>query len=269
MLSLSIVTINLNNRLGLERTIQSIISQTNRNFEFIVIDGASSDGSIELIERYSDNIDIKVVENDFGIYNAMNKGIRLASNEYLLFLNSADTLVSENTIDEVFNWLDGTDIVVGLTEYEGENERKKLTKLPATVCDLNYLIKASLPHQSTFIRRELLSNGYDESLKIVSDWKFFVEAICINKCSIKAINLVVAKFDMTGISTNSDNYKQLDSEKKQVLWELFRYDFSDWRKDHGRILTADYYEKLTVMKVYFLFKSVLRKLGLLVKKIAI
>jgi glycosyltransferase involved in cell wall biosynthesis len=252
---LSIITINLNNKTGLERTIQSVIKQTNRNFEFIVIDGESTDGSVELIEKYANYIDIKLVEKDTGIFNAMNKGIKLASNEYLLFLNSADTLINDGVINESLKWLDGTDIVVGLTEYQYKDGKNTKTKLPETICDLNFLIKASLPHQSTFIRKELLMDGYDESLRLSADWKFFVEAICIKRCTLKAIDICLTKFDMNGISTNEANYDLIDAEKGKVLWELFRYNYNGWKIDKARILTADYYEKKLIIKLLYFYKK--------------
>ena len=101
-MKLSIITINLNNASGLEKTIQSVINQTYKDFEFIVIDGASTDGSVEVIKKYSSGINYWVSESDTGIYNAMNKGIRKAQGEYCLFLNSADYLFSPNLISAVY-----------------------------------------------------------------------------------------------------------------------------------------------------------------------
>src|SRR5690349_12935935 len=98
---LSIITVNLNNRAGLEKTILSVKRQTNRDFEYIVVDGASTDGSAELIKLHGDVISKSLSEKDAGIYDAMNKGIQMASGDYLQFLNSGDTLFQPATISEV------------------------------------------------------------------------------------------------------------------------------------------------------------------------
>jgi len=100
--TLSIITINKNNAAGLEKTIESVIGQTSNDFEYIVIDGASSDGSVEVIQKYADKINYLVSEPDTGVYNAMNKGIRKAQGTYCLFLNSGDWLVSPETLDNFF-----------------------------------------------------------------------------------------------------------------------------------------------------------------------
>jgi glycosyltransferase involved in cell wall biosynthesis len=259
---LSIVTINLNNRPGLYRTIESVVSQSLADsFEYVVIDGQSNDGSVDLIRSYGSKINKVLIEKDSGIYNAMNKGIKLSCGDYILFLNSADILVEQNVISKILPHLDGPDLVVGQTKY-GKKHKLEFTfsHTKGEVYNLNYLIKASLPHQSTFIRRELLLDGYDETLSICADWKFFLEAICIKKCSVKAISDIVTQFDATGISSDPRNYERIDEEKTEVLWDLFRYDFKEWRIDDTRKQTADYYESLAVMKLYFKLNSLLRKL---------
>ena len=100
-MKLSIITVNLNNRDGLQKTIDSVVSQTFKDYEWIVIDGGSTDGSKELIEQYADHFTDWVSEPDKGIYNAMNKGIGMASGEYIQFLNSGDSLVSGHVVDQM------------------------------------------------------------------------------------------------------------------------------------------------------------------------
>src|ERR1700753_3296637 len=99
-MKLSIITINLNNKTGLERTIQSVLEQSSRDFEFIVIDGLSTDSSVELLQTHAQQLNY-ISEKDKGIYDAMNKGIEKASGEFLLFLNSGDYLFEKNTIEKV------------------------------------------------------------------------------------------------------------------------------------------------------------------------
>lgn len=173
-MKLSIITINYNNKHGLQKTINSVISQIYKEFEWIIIDGGSTDGSKELIEQYTDYITYWVCEPDKGIYNAMNKGIEVAKGEYLLFLNSGDYLVSVYTLEHVLCKSFQADIVYGNLLYD----KKKVERAPGFHNDYIAcidLIKGTLFHPSTFIKRELFEKYgyYDETLKIVADWKFF------------------------------------------------------------------------------------------------
>ena len=106
MNKISIITVNYNDREGLKKTIESVINQTWQDFEFIIIDGGSTDGSREVIEQYKDKIDYWISEPDKGIYNAMNKGIKAASGEFLLFLNSGDRLIDKNITEKVISKLE-------------------------------------------------------------------------------------------------------------------------------------------------------------------
>ena len=112
-IKLSIITINLNNVNGLKRTIDSVVEQTNKNFEFIVIDGKSTDGSVELIKENEKEFSYFVSENDLGIYNAMNKGILNSNGEYLLFLNSGDWLNNNNVVENLLPLLKTFDVISG------------------------------------------------------------------------------------------------------------------------------------------------------------
>ena len=109
----SIITVNYNNKEGLRKTIESVIHQTFNDYEYIIIDGGSTDGSVDIIKEYNDKISYWISEKDKGIYNAMNKGIRVSTGDYLLFLNSGDHLSENNVLEKVFPYLDGTDFVYG------------------------------------------------------------------------------------------------------------------------------------------------------------
>ena len=210
---IDIITINKNNKKGLEETINSVVNQTLFDkVNFIIIDGNSSDGSKEIVEKYSNQLFHYVSEDDGGIYNAMNKGIRASVSPYLLFLNSGDHLIENNVLEKVFPYLDGTDIVYG-NEWK-VNERWKGTyeaKYPDKL-DESFFRRTSLPHQSTFIRRELLKNGYDESFKIISDWKFFIEAFRNGK-TFKHMPFIVSVYDCSGFSYQ--NLNLMEHEKNE------------------------------------------------------
>ena len=125
MPKLSVITINFNNAIGLEKTIKSVIEQKFTDFEFVIIDGDSSDGSKEIIKKYSNKISYWVSEKDKGIYNAQNKGIERAIGEYCLFLNSGDYLVDTTVFQTVFSEKRTQDIIYGdmITVYELERKR--------------------------------------------------------------------------------------------------------------------------------------------------
>ena len=112
-MKLSVITINFNNRDGLRKTIESVVNQTFKDFEYIIIDGGSTDGSVDVIKEYADRIDYWVSEPDKGIYNAMNKGIDVAKGEYCIFMNSGDCFYVNDVYENVFRELDGVDIIIG------------------------------------------------------------------------------------------------------------------------------------------------------------
>ena len=214
----SIITINFNNCDGLRRTIESVVNQTNADYEYIVIDGGSTDGSVDVIQKYSDRISYWVSEKDDGIYNAMNKGVRHAHGDYCLFLNSGDSFYDKHVLNE--NLLSGSkcDIVVG--RLVSDSDGRELFSPPSYDISMYYFYTSTLPHQASFIKTKLLKQyPYDESLKIVSDWKFFVETIIFHHCKVGFIDVPIAKFDMTGISTS--NASKTWDEKMEVLRQMF------------------------------------------------
>lgn len=219
-MKLSIITINYNNKAGIQKTIDSVISQTWKDFEWLVIDGGSSDGSKELIEQYQQHFSYWCSEPDNGIYNAMNKGIALAKGDYCLFLNSGDYLCSPEVLSLVFSYQRCEDIIYGNVITKGE---KKETVLKGFHSDLILgvdMVKSTICHQTAFIKKDLFDKCgyYDESITMVSDWKFFFVAILMHKCSVKYIDVNVAYYDLTGFSTNFP--KKLEEEKIKVLKDM-------------------------------------------------
>ena len=166
-MKISIITINYNNREGLSRTLASVAEQTCRDFEYIIIDGGSTDGSVEEIQHHAAIIDYWVSEPDGGIYNAMNKGIAKAQGDYCLFLNSSDMLYSPDIIAKVVPLLDGTDFCAGDICFLYEKPEVKVVPDEITAY---YMFHSILFHQSTFIRTALLkAEPYSENYRIVSD----------------------------------------------------------------------------------------------------
>lgn len=212
---LSIITINLNNKEGLCKTIESVISQTCKDFEWIIIDGGSTDGSKELIEKYSEHINFWISEPDKGIYNAMNKGIKNANGEYLLFLNSGDYLYNSEVLFNVIPFLKGKDFYLG-NEKCGNNiisyNNLNLETLFFT------LSESSLCHQSTFIKKNIFKKYgyYREDYSIVSDWIFYYTSIIMGKATLEKLNFLVAVFDTNGKSQQLQNINERNKFLKEI-----------------------------------------------------
>ncbi|GEL12394.1 Glycosyltransferase, GT2 family [Flavobacterium glycines] len=223
---LTIITINLNNLQGLKRTIEGVFSQTWQEFEYIVIDGGSKDGSAEFLKNQSENIDYWISEPDKGVYNAMNKGIQKAKGEYLLFLNSGDHFYSSDVLKENYNYFKDYDLVSFDLEMVDDNG-KRIMSSPYNL-KFSDLYKGTLPHPATFIKKELFKKIglYDEKLKIVSDWKFFIIALFKHNCSYLKIKKTLAVFYLDGISSTMD----FTSEREQVLEEHFNGFILDYKE---------------------------------------
>lgn len=215
MKKVSVITINYNNKAGLLKTVKSVISQSYPDFEYIIIDGGSTDGSLEVVREYSDKIDYWSSEPDEGIYNAMNKGIVKANGEYLIFMNSGDSFHSPDVLSRIFP-LYNEDIITG--EFIKGQLSYPWKHLRPTVTMLD-LFKGTFNHQSTFIKRSLFNqHPYDEQLRIVSDWKFFVEALVFRNCSFRNTDVIIAHYDDTGMSANQKDL--YFAEREHVLKEL-------------------------------------------------
>ena len=218
MPKLSIITINLNNADGLRRTIESVVNQVIKDVEYIVIDGASTDGSIDIIKEYEDKIYYWISEPDSGIYNAMNKGIRIAKGEYCQFLNSGDYLADEFVVEKMFKNLPDSSVIYGNLLKKTKNKVFYNKEIP--VNSLLTFYTGTLNHSSSYIKRSLFEKYgfYDESLKIVSDWKFFMIAIGLNNEKVEYKDIDVCYFKMGGISNTNHHLEK--RERAKVLREV-------------------------------------------------
>lgn len=223
MFNLSIVTINFNNLNGLKDTLDSLDSQSFKEFEHVVIDGGSTDGGRELIIQNQDRFHYWVSERDNGIYHAINKGIQKCSAEYILILNSGDVLAETTTLQEINAQLStGEDIIYG-DSYLVNDDRGRNEILAPDELSFQFFEYTNLVHQSVIIRRILYDTVglYDEKLKIVSDWKFYLDALIYQKASSKKINIYISRYDRTGVSSKSVDL--LLSEKNKLLKENYRF----------------------------------------------
>jgi len=233
---LSIITINLNNAEGLQNTIKSVVSQTFDDYEYIIVDGASSDSSIEIFHLFngSGKKDIKwISEPDSGVYQAMNKGIRMSKGEYLLFLNSGDFLVSDNVLNDIFSNDYSGDILCGSCNISERGKVVHVTNPPAVIT-FGTLYNVGLAHQATFIRRNLFDKFgfYDESFKYNADIEFWNRCIILGEVSTEKLNVVVSDYNLEGISSTqnrSDEYKkEINRIFQNSLFQKFTPDYDAW-----------------------------------------
>ena len=214
---ISIITVNYNNREGLEKTIHSVKSQSFQDFEYIVVDGASSDGSAELLKEHTDRINIGISERDSGVYNAMNKGIRVSSGDYLLFLNSGDFLVDNQVLENVLNYKLERDIVYGDMRIRWSENNLSLGKMPQTINSF-HLYKDTIWHPVTFIKRDLLiaCGLYNENYKLVADYDFFCKAMIQKNAASKYIPVCIAEYNTEGMSSREE-YKKIEKAERQKV----------------------------------------------------
>jgi len=215
----SIITVNFNNKDGLRQTIESVECLKYKDYEYIIIDGGSTDGSVDVIREHENAVSYWISEKDRGIYNAMNKGIRQAKGEYVNFMNSGDTFFDSDVLKKVEPFLNGSDIVVGKEFHQDpESGATATTFLPCRLSMATFVV-GFLPHQSGFIRRSLLQEmPYDEKLRIVSDWKFYMMQTVFKNCSIKLIDTIISRREQGGISNSAEELNK--QERRQVLTEL-------------------------------------------------
>lgn len=229
---ISIVTVVLNAVGGIDRCVASVLGQTYDNIEYLVIDGGSTDGTLDRLARYRDRIDYLVSEPDRGLYHAMNKGIRAATGDYVYFLNSDDVFCDDRVVADVAAAIvrnPSVDLVYGDVLMRSGTERVRKPQVP--VLTRESLCRQGFCHQALFARRETLARtgGFSEEYRIVADGDWLARALAAGATSLH-IDRDIADFSLEGLSGTS-NWR---AEKRRSLranftrWELFR-----WRKLPG------------------------------------
>ena len=244
---ITVITINLNNRLGLQKTIDSVFGQNYPSIEYIVIDGGSVDGSFEYLQSIKSKLAYCISEKDKGIYDAMNKGIIRARGEYLLFLNSGDCFYDTTSLSCLVNNICNEGIVYGKMGMYVNGSLQ--TKAYPYKLSLAYFRYDTIPHQSAIIKKDLFDKfGYYKThFKIVSDWAFFVDCIIKGKVKYKYVDQVISIFDLNGISSQpSSNQiirKEINQHLKQKYWFSYQYFKLNW--------AIKYYPKRILMEFGF------------------
>lgn len=217
---ISVITINYNNAKGLQKTIDSVINQTYKEFEFIVIDGSSTDNSKQIIEKKTNNISYWVSENDKGIYDAQNKGILKAKGDYYLFLNSGDVLSDKFILGKIVPFLSSNK-----SFYYGNllllKENKKEEHLAPKEIDLDFLLNSTFWHPCVFIKSELFKQFglYNTSFDICGDYEFFIRCLLKPNIATEYLNEFITVFDGDGISNDVSKIEQQNKER-ELAWKL-------------------------------------------------
>nr|WP_315199019.1 glycosyltransferase family 2 protein [uncultured Flavobacterium sp.] len=245
MSKLSIITINFNNAEGLQKTIESVKAQNYSDMEYIIIDGGSTDKSVEVIKENETIIDKWVSEKDKGIYNALNKGIEMATGDYLLFLNSGDQFYNSVVLINNEHHIHSQDIIAFDIHLYGLGH-DYIHSHPDEL-QFSFLFEETFAHQSVFIKRSLFDKIglYDETLKVVSDWKFFIYAIA-SGATYKCIHDVLSTFYFGGISSTAEGTFIRKAERENVLKNEFFLYYKDYKtlQEQKKILNSNRFKLL-------------------------
>lgn len=230
-MKISIVTICFNAKNIIEKTFLSILSQTFKNIEFIVVDGGSTDGTLEVIDKYRENISYFVSEPDDGIYDAMNKGIKAATGEFIIFLNANDVFYNEFVLEKVAKTLvenPEVKILFGDADYISEDQETSQIVSFEKINNIFSLLLNNICHQSIFYHKSLFENYayYSSVYEIYADWDFNLKCFVQNKISAIYLPIVISKFKLGGICSKPENKEACEKDKKILLYKYFsKYSF--------------------------------------------
>lgn len=211
--TLSVITIVYNNARDIERTILSVINQTYPHIEYIIVDGKSTDGTLDIIKKYDAKIAKMISEKDEGIYDAMNKGLLAATGDYVLFMNSGDEIYAQDTVEKIFSSSPNADIYYGETEMINdrlENLGRRRHQAPKQLNLQSFRYGMSVSHQAIYVKRSITA-PYDRKYELSSDIDWILQAVK-RASKIVNVNAYVAKYLTGGMSK---------AKHKQSLLERF------------------------------------------------
>ena len=225
---LSIVTINLNNLRGLRRTLDSVLSQDSDHYEWIIIDGGSSDGSTELIEQHKQYVHYWESKPDRGLYHAMNKGLEKTTGEYIIFLNSGDCFCDESIVSDFCVSRPSADVIYGNTIFvDRDNKEVGRSNSPEYLRLSHFWHKGGLVHQSTFFSKNCFKRyHYNEHNQIASDTELYMHLLYDGYSFIKW-DRFVARFEIGGKSSIYNDGREFNSIINRVLPPGVKADYDE------------------------------------------
>lgn len=250
---LSIITVNKNNIIGLQETLNSVLEQVESDFEYIIVDGNSTDGSKDILTgNHLENFKI-ISEEDDGIYDAMNKGILMANGEFTLFLNSGDVLLDSSALKSVISIINSNpQYDLYYADYiQKYSDCESIYTFSSRLTIFSFFNYNSINHQSTFIKKSIFNQIglYDTNYKIVSDTAFFIKAL---KAKFRYFHLgdPFVKFDMYGFSSKNNRLR-----------------FAEYNQVYKKNLSRFEYILLVIYQKYIIAHWEISKHGLSVKRI--
>lgn len=229
-IKLTIITINYNNNSGLIKTIESIINQSWIDYEFIIVDGGSTDESVATIKLYEKYINYWVSEKDNGVYDAMNKAIQIAKGSYVNFMNSGDYYFTDTVLEEIKEkFSSNVGVLYGDSFYFNDEGYDKIEKTPA-ILSFSHFVNSGINHQASFIKRDLFFKYfiYNTMYKISADWEFFLYVICKKNESYEHLGKTICYYDFSGISASPQNLNLYHSEREFILKKHFPLFYDDF-----------------------------------------
>jgi len=239
----SIITVCYNAEKHIEETIQSVLSQDFNDLEYLLIDGGSNDSTVEIVNKYNSKIDFIISEKDEGMYDAMNKGIKLAKGELIGILNAGDLFVNEKVVSEIVNKIEEKDAVYADLDYVNElNTNKVIRKWKSGEFNFtNFKYGWMPPHPTLFIRKKIYENFgmYRLDYKTAADYELMLRIFYKNECSAVYLNKVIVKMRVGGASNSSIKNRINANMEDRKAWkdnELKPYWFTLFLKPARKII---------------------------------
>lgn len=258
---ISIITVCLNAERTIENTIKSVLNQTYKNVEYLVMDGASNDKTIKILDKYRDRINV-ISEKDSGIYNAMNRGIARAKGKYIYFINAGDTLCDEDVLEKVSYYLkDDNTIYYGIVNAISPGHIDKIIDFDETTdCTKDKLLKGLMPcHQAIFAPKRALSSHYfREDLKLRADFEWLCYSVW-NGYSCERIELNIANYDLRGASGNIGNKRIMQRETKEIVKDYVKKgvvgDYTEQKESEWKELSDKHLRMVILLDRWLLLRQ--------------
>lgn len=247
-MKVSVITVCYNVVDSIEKTILSVINQTYSDLEYIIIDGGSRDGTIDIIKKYADNISCWISEPDSGIYDAMNKGVKVATGVWVNFMNAGDTFHSSNILEKIFSNPIDADYLAGIARYPNGTLWYPISE--------NFSFRdvykgGGVNHQASFIKRELFTNGYDIENRIIADELFFLQKVVFQGKKYVPIPYIVSNYDNRGMSSIKDTQEEIFRERRKFMrMNLPLRVVKDYDKSIARIIEEELWKLLLRLILY-------------------